>query len=194
LIVDNGPDVYASGMNEFRRTRTSAFRPALPIVLLCVFALACASGNVAPVPAPPADRTASLQRDLDELTAGAAPDEARLIAEAAMVESARLAAEYRMTRPALFNNILVNIGLKRRGLCWHWTEDLIAALRELSLPNYQLHWGIARRGRLFREHNSLVVTARGESFASGIVLDPWRDSGALHWVAVREDRYPWEPR
>ncbi len=27
-----------------------------------------------------------------------------------------------------------------------------------------------------------------------VVLDPWRDSGVLRWIAVREDRYPWEPR
>jgi hypothetical protein len=181
-------------MNRLRRPRTSALRAALPVALACALGLACASGNVAQAPPPPPDRTTSLQRDLDDLAAGTAPEEARLIAEATMTESTRLAAVYRMARPALFNNVLINVGLKKRGLCWHWTEDLIAALRALPLSNYELHWGIAHRGRLFREHNSLVVTARGESFASGIVLDPWRRSGALHWVAVREDRYPWEPR
>jgi hypothetical protein len=198
VIVGGGLDVYASGMNEFRRTRTSALRAGLPLALLCAIALTsgCAGRNVeqAPVPAPPPDRAASLQSDLDELAGGAAPGEAHLLAEAAMAESARLAVEYRMARPALFNNVLVNVGLKKRGLCWHWAEDLFAALRRLPLSSYELHWGIAHRGRLFREHNSLVVTARGESFASGIVLDPWRESGALYWVAVREDRYPWEPR
>jgi len=179
---------------------------SVPIVLLCVLAVAlggangCASGNGsgsaerATAPEPQQGTATSLQHDLDALTAGVAPDEALRLAEAALAESARLSAEYRMTRPALFNNALVNVGLKERGLCWHWTEDLIATLRRLPLPNYQLHWGIAHRGKLFREHNSLVVTARGEPFATGIVLDPWRLSGALHWVAVREDRYPWEPR
>ena len=183
-------------MDEGRRARTSALRAALAIALPCALALAtgCAGGNVGQAPAPPPDRTGSLQRDLDELAAGAAPDEAQLLAEAAMAESARLAAEYRMAHPALFNNVLINVGLKKRGLCWHWTEDLFAVLRELPLASYELHWGIAHRGRLFREHNSLVVTARGGEFASGIVLDPWRESGALHWVAVSEDRYPWEPR
>jgi hypothetical protein len=186
-------------MNEPRRTRKSRRRSGLPIAVLCAIAIAiatgCAGGNVEQTPAPPPpDRTASLQRRLDELAAGVAPDEAHRLAEAAMAQSTRLAAEYHMARPALFNNVLVNVGLKKRGLCWHWTEDLIAALRRLPLSSYELHWGIAHRGRLFREHNSLVVTARGESFASGIVLDPWRDSGALRWVAVSEDRYPWEPR
>lgn len=200
-VIDGGdgdPDVYASDMNEFRRIGTAAVRAGLPLALIWAIALAigCASRDAerAPAPVPPPDRTASLQRDLDELAAGAAPDEAHLLAEVAMTESARLSAEYRMARPALFNNVLVNVGLKQRGLCWHWTEDLIAALRELPLSSYELHWGIAHRGRLFREHNSLVVTARGESFASGIVLDPWRESGSLYWVAVLEDRYPWEPR
>ena len=171
-------------------------RAGLGVAILCAIALGCAGGNIerASAPARPPDRTALLQSAFDELAAGAAPDEARLLARAAMAQSARLAAEYRMARPALFNNVLINVGLKTRGLCWHWTEDLIAALRELPLSSYDLHWGIAHRGRLFREHNSLVVTARGESFENGIVLDPWRLSGALHWVAVSEDRYPWEPR
>lgn len=179
------------------RVRSSAVRAGLGIALLCAIGLVtgCAGGNFEEAAAaPPPDRTALLQRDLDELIGGTAPDEARLLAEAAMSQSARLAADYRMTRPALFNNVLVNVGLKKRGLCWHWTEDLIAALRRLPLASYALHWGIAHRGRLFREHNSVVVTALGRSFATGIVLDPWRESGELHWVAVREDRYPWEPR
>jgi len=179
-------------MHASRRNPTAALH-----ALLCAVALAlgCASAGGDHTAAPaPEDRADRLQRVLGDLVGGAAPTEAQRLAEAALDQSARLAAEYRMARPALFNNVLVNVGLKQRGLCWHWTEDLLAALRSLRLASYELHWGTAHRGRLFREHNSVIVTARGQSLASGIVLDPWRDAGALHWVAVGEDRYPWEPR
>jgi hypothetical protein len=170
-------------------------RVAIARVLLCVVALAlgCATDGRDPAAAPE-ERATRLQRELGRLTGGADPSEAQRLAEAALAQSLRLAEEYRMTRPALFNNVLVNVGIKRRGLCWHWTEDLLAALGALRLSSFDLHWGTAHRDRLFREHNSVVVTARGQAFESGIVLDPWRDSGALHWVAVREDRYPWKPR
>jgi hypothetical protein len=109
------------------------------------------------------------------------------------LQSPSLAAEYRLAQPPILHNLLVNVHLKERGLCWHWTEDLLDRLGELPLPSYQLHWGIAHRGRLFREHNSVIVTARGRELATGIVLDAWRDSGELYWAHVGEDSYPWEP-
>jgi hypothetical protein len=187
-IVAEDADVYDSHMHATRHVPLRA--------LLCALALAigCASGGDHSAGPAPDGRAARLQLELGDLAGGADPTEANRLAEAALAESARLAAEYRMARPALFNNLLVNVGFKRRGLCWHWTEDLLAALGALRLTSYELHWGTAHRGRLFREHNSVIVTARGQSLASGIVLDPWRDSGALHWVAVSEDHYPWEPR
>jgi hypothetical protein len=116
-----------------------------------------------------------------------------LLAEAALRQSRALAIEYGMTHPPQLHNVLVNLGLKRRGLCWHWTEDLLDRLAALPLESYELHWGTAYRGRLFREHNTVVVTARGRAFETGVVLDPWRESGELYWGLVREDRYPWEP-
>jgi hypothetical protein len=64
----------------------------------------------------------------------------------------------------------------------------------LELKNFQLHWGVAHRGSELREHNSVVVTARGQKFEEGIVLDPWRNSGELYWARVKNDRYPWKER
>jgi len=121
------------------------------------------------------------------------PDEPRRLAHAAIAQSRALASEYRIARPPLLHNVLVNVGLRDRGLCWHWTEDLLARLGALSLEHYDLHWATAYRGELFREHNSLIVTAKGRPIASGIVLDPWRRSGELYWTPVADDSYPWEP-
>jgi hypothetical protein len=171
-------------------------RPARIGIALVAAAIAigCAGHSAGPsAGSPPPERTAVLERDLANLVADADAEESGMLAAAAIRQSHALAAEYRLARPPLFHNLLVNVGLKQRGLCWHWTKDLLDRLGKLPLASYQLHWGIAHRGELFREHNSVIVTARGRDVASGIVLDPWRDSGELYWAPVADDSYPWEP-
>jgi hypothetical protein len=84
------------------------------------------------------------------------------------------------------------MGLRDRGLCYHWTEDLMFQLKALQLERYQLRWGVAHRGSNLREHNTVVITANGQPFENGLVLDPWRHSGNLYWVIVKNDSYPWK--
>jgi hypothetical protein len=110
-----------------------------------------------------------------------------------VTHSLRLAEEYRVVPPARWHNLLIQMGLRDRGLCYHWTEDLMAHLQALHLANYELHWGVAHPGSDLREHNSVVVTALNQPFEKGLVLDPWRNSGELTWVRVEEDAYPWQP-
>ena len=118
--------------------------------------------------------------------------EAMMVAETAVRESAVLAEEYQLVRPAVAHNLLIALGLKDRGLCYHWTEDLMKRLQALDLKSLQLYWGVAHRGSELREHNCVVVSARGQSFFKGIVLDPWRNSGNLFWARVTKDDYPWK--
>ena len=139
-------------------------------------------------------KIARLQNDLAALNAWADVAEAEQVARTAIVYSHYLAEKYEVVRPAVFHNILVRVGLKDRGLCHHWTADLMIQLEQLALKTYQLYWGVAYRGSELREHNSVVIAARGQRFEEGIVLDPWRDSGELHWTAVKSDHYPWKER
>ena len=118
-------------------------------------------------------------------------DEAQRAAACAYDSAQQLAREYRVVGPPLFHNFLVNLGLRKRGLCYHWAEDLAARPQSLKLTTLDLHWGIARAGSL-REHNSVIVTAKGQPFEEGIVLDGWRHSGRLYWAPVTSDRYPWQ--
>lgn len=138
-------------------------------------------------------RTAQVQ-GLKAGLAGLAPavseDEADRLASRACVRSRQLAREYRVVRPPLLHNFLVNIGVRKRGLCYQWAEDLLAELQTLNLVTLDLHWGMAR-AETYREHNSIIVTARGQPFDQGIVLDAWRRSGQLVWRPVAEDKYPW---
>jgi hypothetical protein len=136
----------------------------------------------------------SLQVDLAALNRQANLMEARQVARTAIQYSYFLVEKYELVRPAVLHNVLVRVGIKQRGLCHHWTSDLMAQLEQLELKTYQLYWGVAHRGSELREHNSVVVAARGKRFEEGIVLDPWRNSGELYWTPVRNDRYPWKER
>ena len=135
-----------------------------------------------------------LQNDLIALSDETDNSEARQLAQISINYSLHLAGEYRLVQPPYFHNILVRIGIKDRGLCYHWTEDLFNRLTSMELKSFILHRGVAYRGSNLREHNCVVVTARGQDFNEGIVLDPWRDSGDLYWGRVNADRYPWEER
>ncbi len=136
-------------------------------------------------------KTSALRDDLAKLNGQADLTEAGRVAETAITYADDLIAEYNLVRPAVFHNVLVRIGAKDRGLCYHWTEDLMKRLQSLNLGTYQLHWGVAYRGSELREHNSVVISAIGQGFEKGMVLDPWRNSGDLFWALVENDSYPW---
>jgi hypothetical protein len=137
------------------------------------------------------DKINQLERELIGLSATIDKAEAQILAETAVRESAVLAEEYQLVRPAVAHNLLVVFGIKDRGLCYHWTGDLMKRLQALDLKSVQLHWAVAYRGSELREHNCVVVTAEGQRFIKGIVLDPWRNSGNLFWAQVTKDSYPW---
>jgi hypothetical protein len=140
-----------------------------------------------------ASKVSALQNQLKRLGEDTDPAEAQRVAEAAVTYSLRLAEDYRVAPPAWWHNLLIQMGFRERGLCFHWTGDLMKRLQTLDLKTYQLHWGVAYKGSDLREHNSVVITALKQPFEQGLVLDPWRNSGDLYWAAVSRDSYPWVP-
>ena len=136
------------------------------------------------------DSIGLLEKDLDMLL-GYKDEESLILAKAALKGSKELSRKYKAFRPAWFHNTLINMNFKERGLCCHWTQDLIELLYELELKKFDLFWGVSGFGT-FREHSSVVAVRKGQPFDSGIVLDPWRYSGDLYWSKVRDDRYEWQ--
>ncbi|MDQ6810179.1 MAG: hypothetical protein M3Z64_12275, partial [Verrucomicrobiota bacterium] len=54
------------------------------------------------------------------------------------------------------------------------------------------HWGESQPGTT-SENNAIVITARGQSFEKGILLDNWRCQGHLAWTQVtRDPDYHWK--
>ncbi len=122
------------------------------------------------------------------------PIEAQRVAEVAINYPLSLASSYKLTQPAITHNMLVNMGARPRGLCIHWTEDLLRRLDELNLSTLDLYWGVAYPTKPMRlEHSSPVVVAKGGAFDGGILLDGWRNSGQLYFDQVTNDkRYAWQ--
>ena len=114
------------------------------------------------------------------------PREAALLSETAHHMSRQLAREYGVTGDPAIHNYLINIGVKKRGICADYTRDIGARLKEFRFKTLVLHWGAAY-AKESDENNGLVVTARNQPFLDGIVLDGWRRSGRLFWCPVKSD-------
>ena len=119
------------------------------------------------------------------------PGEAELVSVTAHTTARRLAREWRVVPPAIFQNFLIHIGARERGFCFHWAYGIGAQLKELRLKTLVLHWGAAYAGGRL-EHNCVVVTARGQAFRDGYIIDGWRNAGRLCWWPVKKDDYPWK--
>jgi hypothetical protein len=132
----------------------------------------------------------TLTMHIAALSPSTRPEEAKRLAECAYVNASRLRREYGVIWPPLFNNVLINAGIKKRGFCFHWAEDLLVAFDALKLTTLELHWGEAEVGT-WQESNCVVVTAKGQPFSSGIILDCWRHSGHLYWRDVTADKVRW---
>ena len=117
-------------------------------------------------------------------------NEAKLLADCAYATVSQLRRQYHMFGTPIFNNFLIYHGLKKRGYCYQWSEDLLIALDALKLTSLELRWGESNPGN-WRENNCLVVTARGQPFRSGIMLDCWRHLGHLYFGPVVADTDPY---
>ncbi|MFY0692270.1 MAG: hypothetical protein JXR14_10165 [Paracoccaceae bacterium] len=124
------------------------------------------------------------------------PEEAARAARIAYEYTSQLAVEYQITDSAIIHNMKVNQGLRPRGLCWHWAEDMENRLKQENFQTLEMHRAIANARNPFRlEHSTAIVSRRGDSMHDGVVLDPWRYGGVLHWAPTLEDtRYTWRPR
>ena len=121
--------------------------------------------------------------------------EAYRAADVSLSESFRLAREYEIEDSPLAHNTKVNLGIKSRGLCYHWAEDLERRLKQEQFRTLDLHRAVANWDNILLEHSTVIISARGHDMQDGIVLDPWRKGGVLFWALVRDDhRYIWTPR
>lgn len=153
--------------------------------------LACAAE---PPSAPHQDKISELSRAIHALGPDVSQQEAARAARVAYSETDRLALLYEIEDHPLVHNTKVNLGIKPRGLCYHWADDLEKRLRQDGFETLALHRAVANFDKLALEHSTVILSARGDGMYEGIVLDPWRKGGTLTWMPTPEDpRYDWIP-
>jgi hypothetical protein len=135
-----------------------------------------------------AAKAEKLAGDLASLSPTVNREEAKLLADCAFATVSKLRREYRMFGTPIFNNFLIYHGLRKRGYCYQWSEDLLVALDKLNLKSLEVRWG-EHDPNTWRENNCIVVTAKGQPFKRGIMLECWRHLGHLYFGPVASD---WE--
>ena len=127
-----------------------------------------------------------LSKALTGLASDVDPTEAQALSYTAHTTARRLKKEYRVVLNPEFTVFLYNVGLRKRGWCGHWAQDIGAELKKLEPKTLVLHWGEAYPNTT-SENNALVVTARNQRFEDGIIIDGWRRAGRLFWCPVKKD-------
>lgn len=158
---------------------------ALPLAACGGTSQKLASGNT----------VSDLRADIMAMGADVDPEEASRAARIAFDHTRVLAERYQITDPPLVHNTKVNLGLKPRGLCWHWAEDLEQRLNAEAFETLEMNRAIAEGRGIRIDHSTAIISRKGDGHAKGVVLDPWRKGGVLFFAPVAEDtRYFWEAR
>lgn len=150
-----------------------------------------------PLPGTPPPATETQIQELAEaiLAMGADidPVEAARAARVSFEHTHELAVQYQITDRALVHNVKVNLGIKPRGLCKHWAQDMEKRLIAESFETLTIHRAIGAMVGV--DHSTVIISRKGEDMYDGIVVDPWRDGGRLTWVHTVEDtEWGWRPR
>jgi hypothetical protein len=128
----------------------------------------------------------ALRARLVALSPNVNPEEARRVAQIAYTTGRELAAKWKMGSSPTMHSFLINIGLKKGGYCYQFATELLLRLDAQKMKTLEFHWAESDPGT-DTEHNVIAVTARGQPFEQGIMLDNWRRSGHLLWGPLDGD-------
>lgn len=171
-------------------------KPARWLAVTAVLLLAACGAQKPEPPVSDRQEIGAITQGILSLSPEIDPAEAAAVAEIALLYPRVLAERWNVTDPPLIHNTKVNLGLRPRGLCYHWADDLEARLRVEGFETIVIHRAIANHDVSFRiEHSTVIVSGPGQSMEEGIVLDPWRYGGQLFWSETLEDEdYRWVER
>ena len=128
----------------------------------------------------------ALRARLVALSPSVNPEEARRVAQIAYTTGRELAAKWKMGSSPTVHSFLINIGVKKGGYCYQFATELLLRLDAQKMKTLEFHWAESDPGT-DTEHNVIAVTARGQPFEQGIMLDNWRRSGHLLWGPLNGD-------
>jgi len=144
------------------------------------------------LPSVPQSKIRELAQLFQSLESKIPQSEAMQLSKDIFRKTEQLTEEFEMTYPPQFHNFLVTVGIRKKGLCYHWSDALYLYLSKKHYPSFEFHLMGANVGEYLFEHNALVVVAKGGKIKEGIIIDPWRDSGELYFSKVGDDPdYKW---
>ena len=107
----------------------------------------------------------------------------------------KLRQKFKRTSSPLYHNFLVNVNLKEKGLCYHWSDALYLHLNAQQYTHFKFHLVGANIGKYWSEHNALVITGKKDQIQKGILIDPWRNLHSLYFGEIHKDKaYQWTHR
>jgi hypothetical protein len=127
-----------------------------------------------------------LRARLVALSPNVNPEEARRVAYIAYTTGRELAQKWQMFSSPTVHSFLINIGVKKGGYCYQFATELALRLDAEKLRTLEQHWAESDPGT-DTEHNVIAITARGQPFEQGIMLDNWRHAGHLLWGPLNGD-------
>lgn len=168
----------------------SVVRIASVVIFFAAFSSVAQARKKDPAFATSADDP-ELRSQIIALAPGIDPDEARRVAEIAYTTGRDLKKEWKVVWPPGLQNFLVNTGRRKGGLCFQFAERLLWRLSAQNWNTLEFHWAESFETTM-SEHNVIVVTAKGQNFYKGILLDNWRYGGRLVWGFIVDDpHYKW---
>jgi hypothetical protein len=174
-----------------RRSFKVTLRTGVAFLLLAGFVASASARKKDPAFAASANDPA-LRGKIMALGPSVDPEEAQRVAQIAYTIGRDLKREWRVGWPPGYHNFLVNTGARKGGLCFQWAERLLLRLAEEKWETLEFHWAESFETTA-SEHNVIVVTAKGQHFSHGILLDNWRYGGRLVWGPIIEDpHYQWK--
>lgn len=108
----------------------------------------------------------------------AAQQEARWLADTSYKAAAGIARINDSIWPGWAGNLLINIHLQDRGLCWHYQHDMYRELRRRPLSFFRIGCCVRQKGGLM-EHNCVYIAAANGHWPDAWVLDAWIWNGRL---------------
>ena len=141
-----------------------------------------------------------LSKTLHSLNPYSPRQESDRLAKAIYRKTNELDRSYELVYPPQFHNFLVNVGLRQKGLCYHFSDALYLHLKSQNYPSFDFHLVGANIGEYWSEHNALVVVSKAcrsekRILEKGILIDAWRNSGVIYYTTPLEDTsYQWEHR
>ena len=165
---------------------------SLKIFFLLIFLAGCSIK--APTPQENFKKIEALTQMLLQTSKRVDRAEVEDFSKSSILYAQKLAHNYKVVSPPLWQNTLVNLGLKKRGLCYEWANDLWLYLKSKKYKSLKLHYIAANIGTYF-EHNALSVSSKEQDVNDSILLDAWRNSGDLYFIEVKKDKkYKWRER